>query len=500
MAISFALPQETAERLRQQAAIFIADREKLKRLKDEYVFNYRSFQGNSLQREEYLREEYFDKAPNLSHLLFSEDGKTFYWNLSDIAVLMGRDKSSISRTLRKMEKMQNWRSRLYQWRKLVNPQIPVYVYSEDVFDLIVDFYEEEYLHRFVKPRRGNPSPAEERREIYRYWEYLKSISSDDKGVYSETGLTPDAIELPDIPPLSLKETVTRVAGRLFTIEMGAFFAVLIAICYELSRRWNVLYLWLPVLSFFLFIFCVVCIHRRKFNPRHLANIGAGALLFCLIWIAALLAGIEGHAPGRPGAPKLELEPSLGENALDFYIETEDIQNVEEFFYRIKPDTEYRSTGFMQKTNNTTGLSLPNTLILNEKHGLVEIDVKYTDLEGREQGPFSFELDTDQIEMDAVKYFVLHQAGEWIKIGPAVMLNRLLSGRVGNRIEKVMYGVNKQMPDTPIFLKYDKARVSRGLNPREILSDEKIRDVQYVSAQIFFADGTSTDVRIYQKQR
>ncbi|MBQ7545210.1 MAG: hypothetical protein IJT02_09750 [Synergistaceae bacterium] len=38
-------------------------------------------------------------------------------------------------------------------------------------DLILDKYEDEYLSRFIRPRRGiNPPDAE---EVMRFWEYLK---------------------------------------------------------------------------------------------------------------------------------------------------------------------------------------------------------------------------------------------------------------------------------------------------------------------------------------
>jgi len=508
---SFKLDSDTVERMTAKFKVFMSYREKARALLGGYVADYRSYNGTALDRYEYLKEKYKPLAPNLTHLVYDEDGE-IYWSATDISILLDRDSTSVNRTLRKIEETDNWRVKLYDMRKLVdaNHVPPVYVYKEGIFDLMIDFYEEEYLQRFVKPRRGDAISEEEIAEIYRLWKYLKSKDLADRVVSTETNLITNTIELPDIPPMSLKEIIRWITGKLFTIKMGAFFIILMALGYELSTRWKALYIWLPVLSFFVFVFCVLNIRRQRFNHGHLANIGAGALLFCSLWFVGLLAQDENHmflASGRQGAifpfkktekPKLVLEPNFGNNALFFNIEAEDNQNVKEFFYRIKPDTEYRSTGFVSNAN-ITGLLLPSMVIPNEKHGLIEIDVKYTDLKGREQGPYNFEFDTEQVEMDAVKYLVLNYIDEWIIVRPSyVKVDNVFvyNTQVRDTIEKVMYGINKETPDTPFILQDNEAKLNIGRNPGEILIDEEVRGVQYVSVQVFFKDKTSTDIRIY----
>ena len=521
---SFKLDADTIERMTAQFKVFMSDRERVHALLGDYVADYRAFSGTALARYEYLREKYKTIAPNLTHLVYDEDGK-IYWSATDISILLNRDSTSITRTMQQIEGTENWRLRLYELRKLSDPNHvpPVYVYKEGIFDLMIDFYEEEYLQRFMKPRRGKAISEEEAAEIYRFWSYLKTKALADKEIFSETSSMMDAIELPDIPPMSLKEIIRLITGKLFTIRMGAFFTVLFALGYELSRRWNVFYIWLPILSVAIFVFCVLCIHRRKFNPGHLANIGASALLLCLLWLVGLLAQDGYYMSGRQSAifpfirsekPKLVLNPSPRENTFYFFIGVEDIRDVKEFFYRIKPDEEYRSTGFMPQTNPTTGLPYPNMVIPNEKHGLIEIDVKFKDVKGREQGPYSFKFDSVQLEIDAAKDFVLNQANNWIRVRRPLPVrgvsaehistfvhidHSLFSTSARNLISKVMYGINKETPDTPFEFLPISAMANAGFDYRKIL-DSKEDNIQFVSAQVFFKDGTSTDVRVYSKQQ
>jgi hypothetical protein len=505
--VLFKLDADTIGRLTEQFREFMTDREIVHALLEDYVIDYRSFSGSTIDRYEHLKEKYRPLGPNLSHLAYIEEG-VIYWSATDVSILLNRDSTSITRALRKIEGKADWCSKLNELRKLTEPN--QYVYRDGIFDLLIDFYEEEYLQRFVKPRRGRAISDEEASEIYRFWEYQKSMVMVDKEAYLKSGVVTASHELPDIPPVSLKEIFRRITGKLFKIEVGAFFAVLVALGFELSRRFNAFYLWLPVISLLVFIFCVICIHRQKYNSDFLSNVGAGSLLFCSLWVAALLAGIQNQNPGNQPAvfpvvksenTKLVLEPAYGENAYYFIIEVDDIQNVKEFFYCIKPDTEYRSTGFTRQIDSQTGLPRPSLNIPNEKFGLMEIDVKYADLEGKEQGPFHFEYDLDQFEMDMMKEYVLSHVNKWINVGHSYITlssSLFINARVCGVIEMVMYGINKESPDTPFILRLDEAGFSSGRNPWEILLEEEVIDVQYVSAQIFFKDGTSTDIRIYPK--
>ncbi|MDR1979355.1 MAG: hypothetical protein LBQ42_11540 [Synergistaceae bacterium] len=322
---SFRLSGQTVERLRRQFDAFEADREKLHRLKDDYVLDYRSFRGTALERQEYLREKYRDRAPALSHLLFEEGETSPCWGLSDIAVLLGRDGSSVSRTLRKIEKTRGWRPRLYGLRKTSNVHalIPVYVYSEDIFDLIVDFYEEEYLHRFAKPRRGTPPDPERRREIYRYWQHLKQCAERESLTTDQSRLVVE-----DVPPLTPGEILKLIFHRMLNVRMGAFFIVLFGFFHEGTRQWPALHFWVPVVCACLFCGTVFSIRERKFEPAILADFAAGTLLFAALWGAATLSleGTPKSLRGFPGSARQETRQEttagnkrlFGAKTLQFY--------------------------------------------------------------------------------------------------------------------------------------------------------------------------------------
>jgi hypothetical protein len=147
------------KRLTARFTAILSDRDKIRALLGDYAADYRSFKGTALARQEYLREKYAARVPNLTHLLSGADGE-LYWGAADIAILLGRDATTITRMMRKIESSGGWRSLLYELRRPLKPG--VYVYKKGIFDLVIDFYEEEYLQRFVAPRRGETADEEEK--------------------------------------------------------------------------------------------------------------------------------------------------------------------------------------------------------------------------------------------------------------------------------------------------------------------------------------------------
>jgi hypothetical protein len=177
--------------------------------------------------------------------------------------------------------------------------------------------------------------------------------------------------------------------------------------------------------------------------------------------------------------------------VSFIVAVEDIREVKEIFYRIEPETEYRSTGFMPSTNPITGLPYPNLRIPGSlTPSIVKIDVKYTDSNDTERGPYNFAFDLDRIVLDATKKDLLDSNGMfWIHRSEEDEFSHLWlnhytfnePARAG--IEKILYGLNKETPDTE--WPPDSTRVTAG------------ERVQYISAQVLFKDGTSTDVRVLE---
>jgi hypothetical protein len=490
---SFKLTPDTMERLTVQFTIFLSDREKIHALLGDYVADYRSFKGTALARYEYLREKYASRTPGLTHLIFDADGE-LYWGTADISILLGRDSSTVTRMMRKIETLDGWRSRLYGLRRSSGPG--VYVYKKEIFDFIIDFYEEEYLQRFVAPRRGEAAEEEEKAEIYRFWNALKWKAQNRREEFLHDGAVGLPESLPELPPLTLREVLRLLFARIFTIKTGAFFTVLFAFCYELSRRWNFFHLWIPALSAAIFAACVFGIRRGKFNLDHLTNAGAGALLFCFLWFTGLMANDDVRIPGgpavtRPSRHRVVMNPLVfGNNeGILFNVEVENIREVKEIFYRIDPETEYRPTGFMPTTNPITGLPYPKLSIPGgATRGVMKIDVKYTDSNGTERGPYDFTFDLDRIFLDAIKKSLI-DSPFWFNLDyedgfSQIRLNRYAFNELARAgIEKILYGLNKDVPD----VEWPPGSVHVTVGAK----------IQYISARVLFKDGASTDVKVFE---
>ena len=97
----FNLTDDTMARLSAKFLEFQAERKTIRALLGDYAADYRRFKGSELARQEYLRERYASRMPRLSHLVWDdEDG--LYWGPADIAILLNRDRSAVSRVLAKM--------------------------------------------------------------------------------------------------------------------------------------------------------------------------------------------------------------------------------------------------------------------------------------------------------------------------------------------------------------------------------------------------------------
>ena len=175
-----------------------------------------------------------------------------------------------------------------------------------------------------------------------------------------------------------------------------------------------------------FFACIPLLRCRKFNPAHVASLGAGALLFCLLWTVGLLSR-EGttHTPGgvlrvrdTERKANLTLNPRIwNDGIVRFTIDTDaDVRKILRYSYRISPDVEYRTTGFMRETNPTTGAKYPDmTINTGRSEGIVELDVKYLGADGSEHGPYPFRFDLDAVRFENGKDWALHSVDEWLSV-------------------------------------------------------------------------------------
>ena len=238
--------------------------------------------GSTLARQESLREKYSKRAPNFSHLIWSDDSDSERWTAADIAIVLGRDKSSVTRTLAVMESSEGWCSRLLALRhtdKAANG-LTIYSYNREIFDLIIDHYEEEYLQRFANPRHGSPKDID---EVRRFWHYLKQSAEAER----MNILSHEENELPDIPPMRWNDILSLIWRKIFTVRTGAFFGITFAMSFELAGRWMGIKPFFVAGGFCVTALCMLMIRLRKWRVDILADIGAGALLFGLLWTAGM---------------------------------------------------------------------------------------------------------------------------------------------------------------------------------------------------------------------
>lgn len=225
-------------RLRAKFTEFQNSRDTLSDILDDYTADYRQTQGSTLKRQEVLQEKYSKRAPRFSHLIWNDDDNSELWTAADIAIVLGRDKSSVTRTLA----------------------------AREIFNIIIDRYEDEYLQRFANPRHGMPQNID---EIKRFWDYLKQ-SAEHERINIASNSEPEEYELPDIPQMSWKDIFSLIWRKIFTVRTGTFFTVIFAVSFEIARRWHFMK------TFFLIGAIII--------------LGASAILFSLLWTAGMTSG------------------------------------------------------------------------------------------------------------------------------------------------------------------------------------------------------------------
>ena len=493
---TFHLTKDTLARLRAKFEEFQRERERLRGLLADYVADYRQFQGTPADRKEYLEERYRPRAVKMSHLLPDGEGKIL-WHVQDIALLLGRDASTVTRTLSHMAESDGWCSRLLALQepaKSANGNA-IHVYRQEIFDLILDRWEEEYLLRFAEPRRGSPDKAPDIGTVRRFWQYLK----DSAQVQQEHFVRQEEqTELPGLPPMRWRDILSLIWNKVFTFKTGTIASVAVAVCYQAARHWPDTSPWFIAASGLVLVLCVALLHLRRAAAGLLSSVGAVAMLFSMLWGANLYSSgeaihsVNGTAlPSQANEPASEhiltLAPELDEGPkVIFRVISDFYDNLKEVFYRVSPETEYRSTGF-------NDIHYPNLLIESEqKQGPITLDVKYTDTEGKEHGPWSYSFDITKERFNLSKDFFLHQMNSWINLSYDKIngINTVFfelnfdSKYADNVVNSVLMAVNNDTPELLI-------PVEKGHPFREYLPTEGL---QYIITGLIFDDGTSSDIR------
>ena len=207
----FNLSDEDTSRLRKQFRYFRSERRRIMVDSIKYIAAYRA---PYLPPE--LRKVYTGNEIPRCYFPFMI-GDEFYWSVKNIALLTKKDRSSIVRTLQRMSSFDAWREKLSPLKRseLSERGREIDVYHQDIFDLLLDFWEEEYLMRFARPRHGDPQKAPSIDDLRLFWEYLKA--EDSRQLRAFVGASIGAMPPPQsvIPAGGIASTIAEVLRKIF---------------------------------------------------------------------------------------------------------------------------------------------------------------------------------------------------------------------------------------------------------------------------------------------
>ena len=129
-------------------------------------------------------------------------------------------------------------------------------------------------------------------KIKRFWEYLRQSAESEK-----LRIKAEIHELPDIPPMTWNDIMSLIWRKVFTVRTGTFFTVIFAFSFEFARRYAFTKHYFTAGAVIILTVSALMLRFRKCRADVLSDIGAGALLFAILWTV----GISSH--GLYAAPK-----------------------------------------------------------------------------------------------------------------------------------------------------------------------------------------------------
>jgi hypothetical protein len=537
------LTADTTSRLVEKFLSFMEDREKIRRRIESYVETYESRGENATDRYLTLEEEYGDDAPDLSHLVAGKDGSSgaALWSMRDIAIVLGRNVSNVLRAIRKMESSPEWTDRLaaHAVRNEQSGRDAAALYRTGVFDVIVDYYEQAYLERFTRPRRGAPMSAEERAEVFALWRYLKE-NPDEARTFYEARLT-DESAFPEWRNASrtVYQNLRLIVRRAFSIKIGTFFLLLFALIYELSTRYSALNVIVPAASVSALVSSLLAMRAQGREARWLIDVGACAVTITMLWALAMIAtpggpasrllpqvaATDAGAPRDAVAPEPVAQPYAAENTDrpdvtveyiaksragngGFEVRINTGTRAREIFYRTSQAGDFKSTGFASITT-ADGTRFPIHSVTLKNSPEAGLFVKYTDIEGTSHGPYRIQIDPERDRMERARSIL--DSMDWVEIdlgrdGTTVSTKLhteiFFRMRADDILERIMYGINKRTPNRERVLPRwgDEDEEFQFPETWQVLySSGPEEKIWFVSAQLFFSDGSCSDVRIFDNQ-
>lgn len=494
---TFKLSSEYIHRIRERFNRYQKIRAIIFRNVDEYISDFMNFQGTPQERDEYLADKYSKKAPSESYLALFSGGSVLF-HVKDIALLTGRDSSSTSRMLANIERSEGWYSRLVSLRHEVKSanNNTIYAYDRDIFGLIMDYRESQYLERI---RRGGKADFG---EVVKFWEYLKKIADTENESFMKIGVVQKEITdsesssvLPDVPPVSWSDVIRIISGKLFSVKADMIFAVVFAVTFMVARKWTFLIPVFAVLSAVGLVTCAVILRKRSSRTELLAELGAVATLSMLFWGINLTMDNGIYTPGGTVMNLTQPEAAINVSAargeylghrdcpVIFFVDADNEAEIAELFYRTDGNDDYSSTG----RNEVGGVQFLLTPKITGD--TIMIDMKYSDTDGKEHGPYKFTFNVEEERYKSGKNAVInHPEILWLsEYGGMTVINSFMN----DTIKAIHYGVNTESPDRVYVPDFDEGYHGDG----SYIVDETYSEVDFVSLYTEFTDGTSSDIHI-----
>ena len=493
------LSEQIRTRLLHRFNYFQDARRKIHERRATYVIDYSMLEEtNAFDRYEELRELYKDDAPILERLHKIEETGQILWFLKDASIVIGKDASSISRTIQNMENNEEWLEKLSSIRHYIKvPDLNEnYLYEAGIFDLIVDFYEQSYLNRLTCPRRGAEKAQAEQQAIHDYWTYLKNkyskMSYNSEKINIKKEIKENILHQGETS-ITFNGILQLIVSRMFTIQLGTFFAILFGLYFEASRRYPILVIVTPIFCASALFSSIILIKKRIWIKTHLATFAAGSILFLMLWGISV---ITGNSPYQKTVPKIaEIKNPVAVNIMDgndsIYFQIRIAESAKNIYYRIDGLGQFESTGFTHYKDPKTDDFVPNpSIAYNNKNRTdpLELEIKYLDKNNVQKGPYKFTIHLQEEIKKYYKSLLLQGKERWLLIHmgfqgvEATFANLLYPQRC---IQKIMYGLNKEVPDLEFTmpLNHFNSVIDLSQNP----------GVSFISVELTFYDGEKSGI-------
>ncbi len=180
------------------------------------------------------------------------------------------------------------------------------------------------------------------------------------------------------------------------------------------------------------------------------------------------------------------------------------ESPKEILYKLDSDKEFKSTGFTSNTYRDVRLSQARPYIAagHLSRGRHVITVKYLDLKGQENGPYTLVFDTEAQRLLQVKD-ILQTVGSWVgfreypKGRLLLYFTTLLSYR--DAIRRIRYSLDNQSLSLSFPLRPTPGGGTPSFSTDDTVSIEVPLSTKYVCVRVIYADGSESEMRRFSRE-